>query len=93
MEKKPRHQSPSSFQHNQISKFQMGKTQHNPITNGTDTLGKFQTCKNAGKSINNQKQCFPNTSWTPPASTSTILSPQLDAAKHVNALSFQVESS
>ena len=25
----PRHQSPSSFQHNHISKFQTGKTQHN----------------------------------------------------------------
>jgi len=38
-----RHQSPSSFQHNHISKFQKGKTQHNPIPNGTDTLGMFQT--------------------------------------------------
>ena len=54
----PRHQSPSSFQHNHISKFQKGKTQHNPIPNGTDTLGKFQTCKNAGKSINNQNYVF-----------------------------------
>ena len=54
----PRHQSPSSFQHNHISKFQKGKTQHNPIPNGTDTLGKFQTCKNAGKSINNQNHVF-----------------------------------
>ena len=53
--KKPRHQSPSSFQHNHISKFQKGKTQHNPIPNGT---GKFQTCKNAGKSINNQNHVF-----------------------------------
>ena len=54
----PRHQSPSSFQYNHISKFQKGKTQHNPIPNGTDTLGKFQTCKNAGKSINNQNHVF-----------------------------------
>ena len=54
----PRHQSPSSFQHNHISKFQKGKTQHNPIPNGPDTLGKFQTCKNAGKSINNQNHFF-----------------------------------
>ena len=45
----PRRQSPSSFQHNHISKFQKGKTQHNPIPNGTDTLGKFRTYKNAGK--------------------------------------------
>ena len=54
----PRHQSPSSFQHNHISKFQKGKTQHNPIPNGPDTLGKFQTCKNAGKSINNKNHVF-----------------------------------
>ena len=54
----PRHQSPSSFQHNHISKFQKGKTQHNPIPNGTDTLGKFQTCKKAGKTINNQNHVF-----------------------------------
>ena len=59
MEKKnPRHQSPSSFQHNHISKFQSDKTQCDQIPHGTDTIGKFQTCKNAGKSINNQNYGF-----------------------------------
>ena len=34
----PRHQSPSSFQYNHISKLQKGKTQRNPIPNKTNTL-------------------------------------------------------
>ena len=54
----PRHQSPSSFQHNHI---QISKWQHPMRSNshGTDTIvGKFQTCKNAGKSINNQNHIF-----------------------------------
>ena len=54
----PRHQSPSSFQHNHISKFQSDKTQCDQIPHGTETIGKFQTCKNAGKSINNQNHVF-----------------------------------
>ena len=54
----PRHQSPSSFQHNHFSKFQSDKTQCDQIPHGTDTIGKFQTCKNAGKSINNQNHVF-----------------------------------
>ena len=54
-----RHQSPSSFQHNHISKFQKGKTQHNLIPNGTDTLGKFRTYKNAGKKNQWSKPCLP----------------------------------
>ena len=59
MEKRtPRHQSPSSFQHNHIFKFQSDKTQCDQIPHGTDTIGKFQTCKNAGKSINNQNHVF-----------------------------------
>ena len=86
----PRHQSPSSFQHNHISKFQKGKTQHNPIPNGTDTLGKFRTYKNAGKNINVPNHVFQNTSWTQHAPTSRNLSPQLNATKQVNALSFQM---
>ena len=56
--KKKSPQSPLSFQHNHISKFQKGKTQHNPIPNITDTLGKFPSCKNPGKSINNQNHVF-----------------------------------
>ena len=71
-----RHQSPSSFQHNHISKFQKGKTQHNPIPNGTDTLGKFRTYKNAGKNIDVPNHVFQNTSWTQHAPTSRNLSPK-----------------
>ena len=85
-----RHQSSSSFQHNHISKFQKGKTQHNLIPNGTDTLGKFRTYKNAGKNINVPNHVFQNTSWTQHAPTSRNLSPQLNATKQVNALSFQM---
>jgi hypothetical protein len=91
MEKNPRHQSPSSFQHNHISKFQKGKTQHNPIPNGTDTLGKFRTYKNAGKNINVPKHVFQNTTSTQHAPPSSNLSPQLNATKQVNALSFQMD--
>jgi len=78
------------FHHNHISKFQKGKTQHNPIPNGTDTLGKFRTYKNAGKNINVPKHVFQNTTWTQHAPTSRNLSPQLNATKQVNALSFQM---
>ena len=81
---------PSSFQHNHISKFQKGKTQHNPFPNGTDTLGKFRTYKNAGKNINVPNHVFQNTSWTQHAPASKNLSPQLNATKQLNALSFQM---
>ena len=37
------------------------------------------------------KNVFLNTSWTQHAPTSTVFYPQLGAAIHVNALSFQVE--
>ena len=77
----------STQPHLQISK---GETQHNPIPNGTDTLGEFRTYRNAGKNINVPNQVFQNTSWTQHAPTSRNLSPQLNATKQVNALSFQM---
>jgi hypothetical protein len=49
-------------------------------------------CMLRGANLQVNSMPIPYTSWTPHASTSTILSPQLDAAKHGNALSFQVES-
>ena len=72
----------STQPHLQVSK---GETQHNPIPNGTDTLGKFRTYKNAGKNINVPNHVFQNTSWTQHAPTSRNLSPQLNAKKQVNA--------
>ena len=56
------------------------------------TIARIQTSPNAGKSINSQNHVIKSTSRTQHASTSTIPSPKQDAAKHVNALSFQVES-
>ena len=52
--------------------------------------GKFRTYKNAGKNINVPNHVFQNTSWTQHAPTSRNLSPQLNATKQVNALSFQM---
>jgi len=69
---------------------EIGTGIHNPIPNGTDTLGKFRTTKNAGKNINCPNHVFQNTSWTQDAPTSRNLSPQLNATQQVNALSFQM---
>ena len=49
----------------------------------------FRT-KNSGKNINVPNHVFQNTSWTQHAPTSRNLSPQLNATKQVNALSFQM---
>ena len=87
----PLHQSPTSSQHNHISKLQEGKTQRNPIPNGTDTIGKFQACKKAGSSINDQQKCFPKHQLDATRTDFQNFYPQLGAAIHVNALSFQVE--
>jgi hypothetical protein len=69
--KKTRHQSLTSFPNNHESpNCKKGKTQHNPIPNGIDTISKFQTYKNAGKTNNDQKHIFQNTTWTQHAPTS-----------------------
>ena len=76
------------FHHNHISKFQKGKTQHNPIPNGTDTLGKFRTYKNAGKNINVPKHVFQNTTWTQHAPTSRNLPPPAKRNKASERIEF-----
>ena len=39
--------------HNSQNQVQKGKTQRNPIPNGINTIGKFQTCKKKASNINN----------------------------------------
>ena len=72
----------STQPHLQISKGENPTQSHSPIPNGTDTLGKFRTYKNAGKNINVPNHVFQNTSWTQHAPTSRNLSPQLDATNN-----------
>ena len=79
----PRHQSPTSFQKNTSPKFKRAKPNTIQSPNGTDTntIGTFQTYKNAGKKIHDQKHVFQNTTWTEHAPTSRNRSPELNATE------------
>ena len=73
----PRHQSPSSFQHNHISKFQKGKTQHNPIPNGTDTFRTRFNTSNSEPRTQVKISMFQTMSSKTPAGRSTHRLPEI----------------